>query len=136
MKRINYPSASEWPLLLQRPTFDSSSLNDVVGEVLRNVRTRGDEAVREYGLKFDKVVLTELEVSLMEIAESENSISSDLKEAINLSCANITAFHRAQDTFLPIVETMPGVTCWQKQCPSRRSVFIFPAERLPCFLPS
>jgi len=133
MKRINYPSVSEWPLLLQRPTFDSSSLNEMVGEVLRNVRTRGDEAVREYGLKFDKVALTELEVSFIEIAESENVISSDLKEAINLSCANITAFHRAQDTLLPIVETMPGVTCWQKAMPIEKVGLYIPGGTAPLF---
>jgi len=133
MKRVNYPSVNEWSTLLQRPTFDSTNLNEVVGEVLRNVRTRGDEAVREFGLKFDKVELTELEVPFIEIAESENVISSDLKEAINLSCANITAFHRAQDTFLPIVETMPGVTCWQKAMPIEKIGLYIPGGTAPLF---
>lgn len=133
MKRINYPSVSEWPMLLQRPTFDPSNLNEVVGEVLRNVRTRGDEAVREFGLKFDKVALTELEVTFKEISDSENFISTELKQAINLSCSNIAAFHRAQDTHLPIVETMPGVTCWQKAMPIEKVGLYIPGGTAPLF---
>ena len=54
MIRVNYPSRSEWPMLLQRPSFDPSSLHEVVSEVLQNVRSRGDDAVREYVL--DNVV--------------------------------------------------------------------------------
>jgi histidinol dehydrogenase len=133
MKRVNYPSASEWPMLLQRPVFDPSGLNEVVGEVLRSVRERGDEAVREYGFKFDKVKLMELEVVTSEIADSEYNISPDLKQAINLACANITAFHRAQDTHLPIVETTPGVTCWQKAMPIEKVGLYIPGGTAPLF---
>lgn len=133
MKRVNYPSRSEWSSLLQRPSFDSTSLNELVGEVLRNVRSRGDEAVREYGLKFDKTALKDLQVSSMEIADSEKYISSDLKQAINLSCANITAFHSAQDSVLPTVETMPGVTCWQKAMPIEKVGLYIPGGTAPLF---
>jgi len=133
MKRIDYPSRSEWPALLQRPTFDASSLNEVVGEVLRNVRSRGDQAVREYALKFDRATLDELQVSQVDIADSENVISSDLKQAINLSCANITAFHSAQDGPLPTVETMPGVTCWQKALPIEKVGLYIPGGTAPLF---
>ncbi|HET9570038.1 MAG TPA: histidinol dehydrogenase [Bacteroidales bacterium] len=133
MKRIQFPSSNEWPQLLQRPAFDPSGLNEVVSEVLRNVRSHGDEAVRDFGLKFDKVALDKLEVSAFEIADSENNISLELKQAINLSCANITAFHRAQDTLLPIVETMPGVTCWQKAMPIEKVGLYIPGGTAPLF---
>jgi len=133
MKRVNYPSRSEWSSLLQRPSFDSTSLNELVGEVLRNVRSRGDEAVREYGLKFDKVALQDLQVPSMEIADSEKYISPNLKQAINLSCANITLFHSAQDSPLPTVETMPGVTCWQKAMPIEKVGLYIPGGTAPLF---
>lgn len=133
MKRVNYPSRSEWPKLLQRPSFDPPSLHEVVGEVLQNVRCRGDEAVREYGLKFDKVTLNEFQVTSIEIADSENVISADLKQAINLSCANINAFHSAQDSPLPTVETMPGVTCWQKAVPIEKVGLYIPGGTAPLF---
>ncbi|MCX6308559.1 MAG: histidinol dehydrogenase, partial [Bacteroidia bacterium] len=69
MKRVNYPSRSEWPVLLQRPAFDSANLHTLVGEILNTVRKRGDEAVHEYGLKYDKVSLIDLEVSTDEITD-------------------------------------------------------------------
>lgn len=133
MKRINYPSRTDWPKLLERPVFDPSGLNDVVGDVLRNVRSRGDEAVREYGLKFDRVALGELQVSESEIIDSELYISDDLKQAINLASANITAFHAAQDSPLPTVETMPGVTCWQKALPIEKVGLYIPGGTAPLF---
>jgi len=133
MIRVNYPSRSEWPMLLQRPSFDPSSLHEVVCEVLQNVRSRGDDAVREYGLKFDKVTLNDFKVSSLQIDDSENVISSELKQAINISCANITAFHSAQDTPLPSVETMPGVTCWQKAVPIEKVGLYIPGGTAPLF---
>lgn len=133
MKRIDYPSRNEWPQLLQRPSFDPSGLNELVGDVLRNVQSRGDDAVREYGLKFDRVSLESLSVSDFEIADSENFISDELKQAINLSCSNITAFHSAQEGPLPMVETMPGVTCWQKALPIERVGLYIPGGTAPLF---
>jgi len=133
MKRVNYPSRSEWPMLLQRPIFDSANLHSLVGEILNTVQKRGDEAIREYGLKFDKVSLIDLEVSTDEITESEDNISLDLKQAIKLSYENIAVFHRAQDTVLPIVETMPGVTCWQKAMPIEKVGLYIPGGTAPLF---
>lgn len=133
MKRIDFPTRNEWPKLLSRPEFDPSGLNEVVADVLRNVRSRGDDAVREYGLKFDRVKLENFSVSETEITDSENYISSELKHAINLSCSNIAAFHSAQDGPLPIVETMPGVTCWQKAMPIERVGLYVPGGTAPLF---
>lgn len=133
MKRINYPTRNEWPTLLQRPVFDATNLSEVVGEVLRNVRIRGDEAVREYTHKFDKTSIDELQLSELEISDSESFISFELKQAINLSVANITAFHAAQDTPLPTVETMPGVTCWQKAMPIEKVGLYIPGGTAPLF---
>jgi histidinol dehydrogenase len=100
---------------------------------LRSVRERGDEAVREFGLKFDKVLVSSLCVSADEIAEAEALVSDDLKQAINLACRNITAFHEAQETELPRVITMPGVTCWQKAKPIGKVGLYIPGGTAPLF---
>ena len=85
--------------------------------VLNDVRLRGDEAIKEYELKFDKVALDALRVTEAEIVEAEKIVSDELKSAILLAKKNIEAFHAAQKHDLPKVETMPGVTCWQKALP-------------------
>jgi histidinol dehydrogenase len=133
MKRVNQPSKSEWANLLKRPEFDPSSLNQVVSEVLLAVRTQGDEAVRYYGQKFDKVLVSDLQVSDREISESENFISDDLKCSINLACKNITTFHAAQKSELPVVQTMEGVTCWQKSVAIDKVGLYIPGGTAPLF---
>jgi histidinol dehydrogenase len=114
MKLIKYPSQQDWAELLVRPTFDNSNLMTTVDAVLKEVRTRGDEAVKEYELMFDKVQLSSLQVSEAELKAAEELVSAELKEAIVLAKNNIEKFHSAQQQDLPKIETMPGVTCWQK----------------------
>ncbi|MBP5134864.1 MAG: histidinol dehydrogenase [Paludibacteraceae bacterium] len=114
MQLIKYPKREDWATLLKRPSFDNSSLTETVSGILNDVRTRGDKAVKEYELKFDKVNLTSLAVSEAEINEAEALVSAELKNAIRQAKENIAKFHSAQDQPLPCVETMPGVKCWQK----------------------
>ncbi|MCQ2218373.1 MAG: histidinol dehydrogenase [Paludibacteraceae bacterium] len=133
MQYIKYPAKSEWASLLSRPTMDNSNLFDLVRNVLNDIRTRGDEAVKEYELKFDKVQLASLQVSEEEMKEAENIVSKDLKEAILLAKENITKFHAAQDQSLPCVETMPGVKCWQKAVAIERVGLYIPGGTAPLF---
>jgi len=133
MKICNYPSESEWPALLERPAYDTTQLNDLVSGVLLEIKRRGDEAVREYELKFDKVVLKDLLVSEKEFTDADSLVPDNLKQAINLAKQNITAFHQAQDTILPIVETVPGVTCWQKAVAIEKVGLYIPGGTAPLF---
>jgi histidinol dehydrogenase len=133
MKIIKYPSKNDWAELLARPIFDTTQLNDVVCEVLGAIKDRGDDAVREYELKFDKVSFNDLLVSENEFTEAESLVSDELKEAIKLSRQNITAFHAAQNTDLPKIETVPGVTCWQKAVPIEKVGLYIPGGTAPLF---
>lgn len=133
MKIIKYPNKDQWTELLARPAFDNSSLTETVRGVLNDVRTRGDVAVKEYELKFDKVELDSLCVSATEIEEAENLISTELKSAICAAKDNIARFHAAQDQELPTVETMPGVKCWQRAMPIQKVGLYIPGGTAPLF---
>lgn len=133
MKIIKYPNKDQWAELLARPAFDNSSLTETVRGVLNDVRTRGDVAVKEYELKFDKVELDSLYVSATEIEEAENLISTELKSAICAAKDNIARFHAAQDQELPTVETMPGVKCWQRAMPIQKVGLYIPGGTAPLF---
>jgi histidinol dehydrogenase len=133
MKIIKYPNKDQWAELLARPAFDNSSLTETVRGVLNDVRTRGDVAVKEYELKFDKVELNSLCVSATEIEEAENLISTELKSAICAAKDNIARFHAAQDQELPTVETMPGVKCWQRAMPIQKVGLYIPGGTAPLF---
>ncbi len=133
MKIIAYPDHKDWKTLLSRPALDNSSLTETVTSVLDDIKTRGDEAVKEYELKFDKVQLDSLRVSEAEIAEAETLVAEDLKNAIRLAKGNIEKFHAAQNHELPRIETMPGVTCWQKAMPIEKVGLYIPGGTAPLF---
>jgi histidinol dehydrogenase len=133
MNIIRYPERSEWQKIVERPHLDVSQLNETVASVLADVKQRGDEAVKGYELKFDHVDLPTLEVTKSEIAEAEKLVSNDLKEAIRLAHSNIKAFHESQRFRSKKVETMPGVTCWQKSVPIEKVGLYIPGGTAPLF---
>lgn len=133
MKIIEYPQHKDWKSLLSRPALDNSSLTETVTAVLDDIKSRGDAAVKEYELKFDKVQLDSLQVSEDEIAEAETLVADELKNAIRLAKGNIEKFHAAQDHELPRIETMPGVTCWQKAMPIEKVGLYIPGGTAPLF---
>ena len=133
MKTYRYPKKTEWEELLRRPTKDATELNDVVASVLRDIRERGDEAVREYELKFDKAHLTDLAVSEAEMQEAEGLVSDELKQALQLAHQNIHTFHAAQRFETKKCQVTEGVTCWQQAIPIERVGLYIPGGTAPLF---
>lgn len=133
MKVYKYPERSVWPELLRRPTHEAAHLNAVVAEVLAEVKNRGDEAVREYEERFDKVCLSELAVTEAEMAEAEQLVSEELKQALQLAHDNIRKFHAAQAFQEIRVEVTGGVECWQKSVPIQKVGLYIPGGTAPLF---
>jgi histidinol dehydrogenase len=133
IKIYKYPDRTEWASLQQRPELDVSSLFDTVRTVLDDVKANGDEAVRLYGERFDKIRVAELEVSTDEMDKAEGLLSDELKTAIRVAHRNIEAFHAAQRFDGIKVETMPGVTCWQKAIPIEKVGLYIPGGTAPLF---
>lgn len=130
---IRYPKGETWDDLLRRPTKDATALNDVVAEVLADVRQRGDAAVREYELKFDKARLEALAVSESEMEEAEGLVSDELKQALAVAHRNIQTFHEAQRFASHECQVAPGVTCWQRAIPIERVGLYIPGGTAPLF---
>ena len=133
MNVIKYPQESEWEELLKRPTKDSESLNATVDEVLREIRQRGDEAVHDYELRFDKVKLDDLLVSKAEWDEAEAQISQELRDALVVAHRNIYTFHEAQRFEGLQCQVTEGVTCCQKSIPIERVGLYIPGGTAPLF---
>lgn len=133
MTIIEYPKREEWENITRRPEKKRDDLNAVVMEVLDNVRKRGDDAVREYERKFDKVELQQIAVSAQEIEEAESLLDTELKESIILAHRNIETFHKAQVFNGKKVQTCDGVTCWQKASPIQKVGLYIPGGTAPLF---
>ena len=127
------PKRTQWGEITSRPRLDLAQLNETVSTVLNNVRQRGDEAVKEYELKFDKAALTSLAVSEQEMQEAEQLVSAELKAAIELAHENIYKFHAAQKFEGQKVETQSGVSCWQKSVAIERVGLYIPGGTAPLF---
>lgn len=133
MKIFKHPQPCEWADIVERPHMDVSSLGATVSAVLQDVKTRGDEAVKEYEEKFDHARLTDLAVSQGEMDEAERLVSAELKDALVLAHANIERFHAAQEFQSIKVETASGVTCWQKSVPIEKVGLYIPGGTAPLF---
>ena len=127
------PKRTQWGEITSRPRLDLAQLNETVTTVLNDVRQRGDEAVKEYELKFDKAALTSLAVSEQEMQEAEQLVSAELKAAIELAHENIYKFHAAQKFEGQKVETQSGVSCWQKSVAIERVGLYIPGGTAPLF---
>lgn len=133
MKIIKYPHISDYQEICRRPRLDTTTLNDVVNGVLRDIKQRGDEAVKAYELKFDHVELNELGVTESEIEEAYRTIDSELRDAIQLAHDNIKAFHESQKYEGKRVETSSGVCCWQKSVAIEKVGLYIPGGTAPLF---
>ena len=133
MKKIIYPEKKDWVEILRRPALNTDTLHDTVKEVLDKVKTEGDKAVREYEERFDKVKLDLLGVTETEIAEAEKEVPIELKAAIMLAQKNIHTFHSSQRFEGKKVQTVPGVTCWQKAVAIEKVGLYIPGGTAPLF---
>lgn len=133
MITIKYPKREQWASIIERPHLDVSQLTATVKGVLDDVKSRGDDAVKEYELKFDKAELTTLAVTNEELDEAERLVDAKLKEAIQLAHDNIKAFHEAQRFNEVRVMTQPGVECWQKSVAIERVGLYIPGGTAPLF---
>ena len=133
MEIIRYPSQEEWASIAKRPTMDVTSLFDTVRSVLDDVRNNGDDAVRRYEEKFDKVLLSELVVSESEKEEAYGLVDESLKNAICLALKNIETFHASQRFTGRKIETTFGVTCWQKAVAIEKVGLYVPSGTAPLF---
>ncbi len=133
MKLIKYPSKEQWTELLERPALNTESLFDTVRAIINKVRAEGDKAVLEYEAAFDKVTLSALAVTPEEIQVAGRSVSDELKAAISLAKQNIETFHASQRFVGKKVETMNGVTCWQKSVGIEKVGLYIPGGTAPLF---
>ena len=133
MRIIINPEKKLWPDILKRPVFDVSGLFESVQSILDEIERNGDKALRELTYKFDGFMPENLEVSEEEFISAGKMVDPVLKEAIKLAANNIETFHSAQKCELNKIETMPGVSCWQKSVAIENAGLYIPGGTAPLF---
>lgn len=107
---------------------DNSDVEATVKAVLADVKARGDAAVRDYSVKFDKAEIAELEVTMAEREAAVAALDPQTRADTQFAIDNVTAFARAQlGTILPLeIETLPGIHLGHR---------VIPIDRVGCYVP-
>lgn len=85
--------------LLAFETAQDDSIDVVVANILKDVKSRGDEAVLEYTSRFDKTSassLTELEITQAELQAALNGLPTDQREALKVAADRVRGYHEKQ----------------------------------------
>ncbi len=102
------------------------SVEDVVADIIKNVRERGDAALFEYCERFDKARLDALAVSEAEIDEAMALVEPRFIEILQKAAANIRKFHEKQVRNSFIINDEDGIVIGQKIIPVDRAGLYVP----------
>ena len=124
IKILNYNDLSHDEIFARfEPT---SSVEDIVADIIKTVRRDGDKALFDYTARFDKAELTELQVSRTEINEAKASIEPEFFGILERAAKNIRRFHEAQVRRSFIINDEDGVVMGQKIIPVDRAGLYVP----------
>ena len=104
----------------------TANVSEAVSEIIAKVAAEKDAALRFYAEKFDKVVLSDLEVTKAEIDAAYDSADKEFIEVLEEAAENIRAFHSKQVREGFSLSKRDGVVIGQK---------ITPIERVGLYVP-
>ena len=127
------PERKQWGELCRRAEQDNSLIAERVAKIVDRVAAEGDAALLALAAEIDGVTLAQLQVSEAEFSEAEGCVSDEVKAAIEVAVANISAFHKAQLPSEVRVQTMPSVECIQRPVAISRVGLYIPGGTAPLF---
>lgn len=75
---------------------DYTAERESVRRIIAAVRQRGDEAVKEYTLRYDGAAISDLRAGEAEFERAEKAVDPSVLDALRAAKKNIEAFHRRQ----------------------------------------
>ncbi|EPI2597877.1 histidinol dehydrogenase [Campylobacter coli] len=120
--------------VLKRPAIAAKDkISQIASSIIKEVREKGDEALIEQALKFDKAQISSIKVSEEELENASLRLDKDLKEAILIAYENIKKFHEAQIPKEIAIETTKGVKCEVLTRPIEKVGLYIPGGLAPLF---
>lgn len=105
---------------------DCDNVEEIVADIIRNVRENGDGALFEYAKKFDGAVLDGLMVTDEEIEEALSGVDGDFIRILQRAAENIRAFHKKQVRSGYMMSEKNGVVMGQR---------VEPIEKVGLYVP-
>ncbi|EAI9959956.1 histidinol dehydrogenase [Campylobacter coli] len=120
--------------VLKRPAIAAKDeISQIVSSIIKEVREKGDKALIEQALKFDKAQISSIKVSEEELENASSRLDKGLKEAILIAYENIKKFHEAQIPKEVAIETTKGVKCEVLTRPIEKVGLYIPGGLAPLF---
>ncbi len=111
--------------IFKRAMVDAN-VEEIVADIIKNVRANGDKALFEYTEKFDKAKLSSLIVTKEEIEEAKGLIEPKFLEVLKTASKNIQKFHEKQVRQSFIINDEAGIVMGQKIIPVDRAGLYVP----------
>ena len=120
-------------MAVEESAANQEKTRNIVEGILKDVETRGDDAVRELSEKFDKWSPESFRLSEKQIEEIVSSVSEKTVEDIKWAQAQVRRFAQIQKSALRDVEieTIPGVVLGHKNIPVNSVGCYVPGGRYP-----
>ncbi len=124
VKKLEDLTLGELEKIVKRTNVQN--VNDSVLPILEDVKEHGDNAVKAYTKKFDRIDLTEITVTTEEINKAIKTVDLQLLKHLEMAASNIRKFHEKQKIGDWYTEISDGITLGQK---------ITPLERIGAYVP-
>lgn len=118
--------------ILSRSELNIEEVRGDVATIIDAVAQQGDQALKEFSLRFDKVDLDQhpIQVSEEEFDAARDAISDEVKDALLFSIENVRKFHLAQEErAMAMIEIRPGVFAGERATPIDSAALYVPRGR-------
>ena len=112
-----------------RTAADRDRLRETVRDMIETVVSRGDDALREYNIRFDGCERTSLQISREEIDAAYSQVSEEEINYMKIAASNIREFAKAQRRTVSELEDfspMPGIMLGHR---------VIPVDSCCCYVP-
>ncbi len=101
-------------------TQSKPGVEDIVKNIIDDVKKNGDEALKKYAKKFDNADICDVEVSRQEIESAMGEVEPEFIEILENAAENIREFHMHQVRNSFVINKNDGVVLGQKIVPLAR----------------
>jgi histidinol dehydrogenase len=137
IRRIDLRGASsvgapvDYRAAVPRAEFDVEAAAHVVQPILDEVRTRGVEAILEFGARFDKVELTDIRVPATALAQALDTLAPDIRAGLEESIARLRATCTNELESDVVTDLAPGARVTHRKVPVGRVGLYVPGGLAP-----
>lgn len=145
MKIYKDKSLEDMKKIVSDYTADTSDrvIEERVATIIKTVRDKGDQALKEYSQQFDKVTIDDFKVDKETIEAAYKKVDPAVIKALEVAKANITSFHEQEKERGFMDASKPGVLRGQKVTPlARVGIYVpggtaaYPSTIMMCALPA